>query len=980
MNKRYLKVALLAAVCASMPFSFTSCKDYDDDINNLQNQINAVNTSVAELKKIVEDGTVITAIEKTADGILVKTNKGDYTITNGEDADVWKIGADGFWYLNGSKTEYRAVGETGPQGPQGEPGAPGAQGPQGEAGAQGPQGETGATGAQGPQGETGAQGPQGPQGETGATGNYYKPNPETGCFDIYNSDGQLVGHTDISYGAPGKLSAVYTGTSVIFTGVEGVENGRVEITIGVPVGSLVFIPSVYDSKVPYATTDKPFYYIPSYLSETKLNANGTFNPQSWNKSNEVVLNYTINPNNAFIAENFGVSFINRNVTSRAEGDMSNLLTTITQQVSGAELAVKAGINVASLAKGNERSIVAARLRNGQDIVTSSDYVAVSASPVDAVIYNKEAKPAPVYYYARNKGITTSQKETSEFIQQFVSLNDRANLKCQISQELDLLPYVDLWSPSANKTIASMDFTGATYKFSYPADYLSNDAQKTNQQWFGELDGSVIRVNRKNLTASTSPAVGRTPVVRVDAYMPDNAGNEQMVASSYIKIEFSDKVDQPIPDDKDTYSYALEPREFTYSNLQSTPQLIREMPWRDVNNEIYGSQGLTVDNFWSYYESSYNVTVTTIETVNGVDRTVTLNPTNQTASVGSTFTGGPELTNAGISCSVLFTNSSTQTSEIWFKVNNLAKTNITYKNVNNKGAQYTIKITLKPKNPKAFQPIEITQVFYVKDDFQPYTFNGNFYNEATGNVQTKGLVTPSGWAMQMNIEQAFTTVNGKNIFQYFADRNANIKFGNVQSTPEIQFGFVGAHAGVAYGAPEFSDHIVGLTEALTGNKTVKMDYTILLVNGEKKQNDFGVQFLNPFAAGTPAKIEIDANRIGVQSADASKSVIVVENGNSNKIYSWVNNSLALSSLATGTYKLQNSQVSVSYAWNTSKGDYKAFTENLPGDSKLDLNGSMITYTATANLVPTRTLYLTATVTFEDLSKVTMEIPVIFKGQN
>ena len=311
------------------------------------------------------------------------------------------------------------------------------------------------------------------------------------------------------------------------------------------------------------------------------------------------------------------------------------------------------------------------------------------------------------------------------------------------------------------------------------------------------------------------------------------------------------------------------------------------------------------------------------------------------------------------------------------MNNLAKTDLTYKDINGKGAEYVITITLQPNNQKAYQPIVITQKFYVKDDFQPYTFNANFYNPATGNVQTKGEVTENGWAMQMNIAQAFTNVNGKDIFGYYADKNANIKFGNVMANPEIAFDFVNTtHAGVDYTKP-----MVFLTEPLTGNKTWAMKYTVKLVNGESKSNNFGVEFINPFAAGTISKIELNANQIGTVTGDAAKSVNVVEAGTSNAIYSYVGNALALSAKATGTFKLNADQVSVEYAWNTTKGDYKVFTDNLPSKDQLVLSADgTITYEATANLIVTRTLYINATVTFEDLSKVEVEIPVIFKGQN
>lgn len=57
---------------------------------------------------------------------------------------------------------YAASGNTGPQGPQGDPGPQGEPGPQGPQGDPGPQGIQGDPGPQGPQGDPGPQGPEGP--------------------------------------------------------------------------------------------------------------------------------------------------------------------------------------------------------------------------------------------------------------------------------------------------------------------------------------------------------------------------------------------------------------------------------------------------------------------------------------------------------------------------------------------------------------------------------------------------------------------------------------------------------------------------------------------------------------------------------------------------------------------------------------------------------------------------------------------------
>ncbi len=118
-----------------------------------------------------------------------------------------EISEDGYWVINGEKTDVKAEGqdgepgkdgedgEDGAQGPQGPQGEPGKDGEDGEDGAQGPQGPQGEPGKDGEDGEDGAQGPQGPQGEPGKDGEdgedgvgiaditySYEYSAEDGCF------------------------------------------------------------------------------------------------------------------------------------------------------------------------------------------------------------------------------------------------------------------------------------------------------------------------------------------------------------------------------------------------------------------------------------------------------------------------------------------------------------------------------------------------------------------------------------------------------------------------------------------------------------------------------------------------------------------------------------------------------------------------------------------------------------------------------
>lgn len=112
---------------------------------------------------------------------------------NGKDATVWSIGQDGYWYLDGVKTEYKAVGTDGKNG------------------------------ADGAKGDDGAPGKDGADGKDGANGRYYKPNAETGCFDIYvideNGNEKFVEATTISYvSAEEGVSVVHDGNKLIIKG------------------------------------------------------------------------------------------------------------------------------------------------------------------------------------------------------------------------------------------------------------------------------------------------------------------------------------------------------------------------------------------------------------------------------------------------------------------------------------------------------------------------------------------------------------------------------------------------------------------------------------------------------------------------------------------------------------------------------------------------------------------------------------------
>ena len=65
MNKKFLSAILFGALMIGSTGTFTSCKDYDDDIKDLQGQIDANKTAIDKINDLISSGSVITGVDKT---------------------------------------------------------------------------------------------------------------------------------------------------------------------------------------------------------------------------------------------------------------------------------------------------------------------------------------------------------------------------------------------------------------------------------------------------------------------------------------------------------------------------------------------------------------------------------------------------------------------------------------------------------------------------------------------------------------------------------------------------------------------------------------------------------------------------------------------------------------------------------------------------------------------------------------------------
>ena len=136
MKRKFVKVMFFGALALST-VTYVGCKDYDDDIDNLQTQIDANKASIAELQNFVKEGKWVTNVEQITDGFKITFNDNkSYSITSGKDATPTTIKIDPVtknWIVNDNDLGICAEGKKGADGRPGAAGSPGGKGEDGYA-------------------------------------------------------------------------------------------------------------------------------------------------------------------------------------------------------------------------------------------------------------------------------------------------------------------------------------------------------------------------------------------------------------------------------------------------------------------------------------------------------------------------------------------------------------------------------------------------------------------------------------------------------------------------------------------------------------------------------------------------------------------------------------------------------------------------------------------------------------------------------
>jgi len=775
MKKKFYGALLVGSLL--LAGGMVSCSDYDDDINSLTGRVDALEKTVADLKTAIESGSVITNVQSTENGVTVTLSDGKtFELKNGTNGTNGADGADGapgsvvtideegYWCIDGVRqtdkngNAYKAQSE---------------------------------------------KGQDGQDGQDGKDGCWYMPN-EDGYWhkQYYGEDGTVVDEaTENKWTDTIKKDVV----CVVYDS----ENGRLLISnaAGMQEGEVVLIETWGELKslavIPYVIDKETSMPVVSFYNIVK--------DGNVLESTDARAHFRLNPNNANIKD-WEWSIIDRKAVTRAEGDNVNDLLTISD-VTRADgemiVSLKSKKSIENL-DPNEIAIFAlngTNTANGNNI--ASDYAKVSSKDLkDFAIINPTEVPEFIFE-AANEYPTTIE-----------DIDATTDADLVYTESIDLKTLVWTWAKEAVEPNAILDeeglnIDGFTYEFSKPEEYLGSD-DRTNQQDFVNLDGSVVTVNNY-----ATAAIGRTPIFLAKALV-----NGTVVATGYIKLDI---VESAPAADKEDEVLTVACGTINYQELDaiSANTKINALAWQTVN-QFYSKYGLTAETFHNNYNAP---TVNDIKTETGVELTNNWwNNGTATSSDAATIDIDPA----------------------------------TVKVVDLLGKELEATITFTSKNKKVYPNVVVKFTYTIADDITFPALNTDYLVAGEKNmVEVKGRVEGSTWEMISGIKEHFN--------EYLTNYKLAPNHSKMYTELPLINGVAQAGAEIV-GDQDAYVQDIQLTQPLT---TEYRDYVvyfhIVLANGEQQTMEYKVRFTTPF--------EVSINEVELKTlaspttADLAKAIVI-----------------------------------------------------------------------------------------------------------
>ena len=593
MKRKYFSALLMGALTIASVSTFTSCKDYDDDISSLQSQIDKLNEMVSKIQGQIDKGAILTGVSPVENGVKLTLSNGDsYTITNGKDgakgadgaagapgtpgkdADIWKIGEDGYWYKNDTKTDYKAVGTDGAAGAAGTAGTPGAP---------------------------------------GKDGKYYVPNPQTGTFFVYGDGDKDAYDSGVSYLASGIITATWTKDVLTLNGVKNEAGEQIVINLTTDLKALVFSPEYYYQGIE-AFEMATYKFKPKTVKAVDPDGNyktdaPTTASTFFNYAPDMTASYFLNPANAKVedkAELFSfISADKKYVTRGTEPKRDFRVEKVDLSKSGM-VTVHTKYNgdaVKTIVADNQVTVLALQYKGVNGTVTS-DFAAVRATAYTDLQLNLASVP-----HDCNHLYATAAEAINHAAQ--------ANLKYNDDKGIDLRELINTdrvyeggaclgWDKNAKEDLVKQ----AGFKYSFELVGYHKGANETSQSAHAAIaaDGYTMRAqmpeggNQQPYGYSAEKAnnlqnpatMNREPLVRV--ILTDTVNNK-IASVGYLKFKITDKDTQ---DQQQVFPMATVTTPYTI-DCDDNNVMKQDLKWFDIEEQIIAQLSLSKTQFETTYD-------------------------------------------------------------------------------------------------------------------------------------------------------------------------------------------------------------------------------------------------------------------------------------------------------------------------------------------------------------------------------------------
>ena len=589
MKRKYFSALLMGALTIASVSTFTSCKDYDDDISSLQSQIDKLNEMVSKIQGQIDKGAILTGVSPVENGVKLTLSNGDsYTITNGKDgakgadgaagtpgtpgkdADIWKIGDDGYWYKNDAKTDWKAVGTDG------------------------------------------AAGAAGTAGTAGKDGKYYVPNPQTGTFFVYGDGDKDAYDSGVSYLASGIITATWTKDVLTLNGVKNEAGEQIVINLTTDLKALVFSPEYYYQGIE-AFEMATYKFKPKTVKavdpdEDYKNDAPTTASTFFNYAPDMTASYFLNPANAKVedkAELFSFISADKKYTRATEPKRDFRVEKVDLSKSGM-VTVHTKYNgdaVKSIAADNQVTVLALQYKGVNGTVTS-DFAAVRATAYTDLQLNLANDP-----HACNHLYGTA----------LAAINNpaQANLKYNDDKGIDLRELINTdrkyqggpclgWDKNAKEDLVKQ--AGFKYSFELVGYHEGDNATSQSAHAAIAADGYTMRAQmpaggkqqpygysaEKANNLQNPATMNREPLVRV--ILTDTVNNK-IASVGYLKFKITNKDTQ---DQQQVFPMATVNTPYTI-DCGDNNVMKQDLKWFDIEEQIIAQLSLSKTQFETTYD-------------------------------------------------------------------------------------------------------------------------------------------------------------------------------------------------------------------------------------------------------------------------------------------------------------------------------------------------------------------------------------------